>query len=131
MKFLTAYKKANKYLIKMGFDNGEEKWGVTDVKVYNYAKHNFEQGDEAKFEYTTKEGQYFITKIIKEGKPVEPETKKSYNNPIETGEQIKRLSILKASCNAIQTLVGHFDNVDTLGQMITELYDRLYRKVSG
>jgi len=65
MKLLIAYAKGNKNLLKIGFDDGTEKWATTSATVLEYAKTNFKNGDEAKFEMTNKNGQYFVTKIIK------------------------------------------------------------------
>jgi len=38
MKFKVAWQKGSKYLLKIGFDDGTEKWADTTEEVYNFAK---------------------------------------------------------------------------------------------
>jgi hypothetical protein len=65
MKLLVAYQKGSKNLLKIGMDDGAEKWATTTSAVVAYAKKNFKEGEEAKFEMTEKNGQYHVTKILK------------------------------------------------------------------
>jgi len=68
MLYLVAYKNdKGKYLIKLGLDDGKEKWASTSEAVYNYAKANFKAKEEAEFEMTEKDGKYNVTKILKKG----------------------------------------------------------------
>ena len=65
MIFKTAYKKGNKYLVKLvGLENDtDETWATTSVKVYNWAKKNFNDGDEVNAEYSEKNGSFFVSRI--------------------------------------------------------------------
>jgi hypothetical protein len=65
MKFLTAFTKGNKNLLKIALDDGTEKWATTTSAVLEYAKKNFKAKDDVKLEMTDKNGQYNITKISK------------------------------------------------------------------
>jgi hypothetical protein len=67
MKYLVAFKKDGKALIKIGFEDGKEKWAVTSEAVITYAQKNFEKGEEVEFEMTEKNGQYHVAKIMKKG----------------------------------------------------------------
>jgi len=89
MTFLIAYKNdKGKYLIKIGLDNGKEKWATTSEAVYNYAKKNFKSKEEVEYEMTEKNGSYNVTKILKKGQkassvPVKTETK---TEPVKSSE---------------------------------------------
>jgi len=65
MIFKTAYKKGNKYLVKIVGLGTEEKgdWATTSEKVYNWAKKNFKEGDEVNAEYSEKNGSFFVSRI--------------------------------------------------------------------
>jgi hypothetical protein len=180
MKFLVAFTKGNKNLVKIAMDDGTEKWATTTPAVINYAKTNFVQNEEAKFEMTEKNGQYHVTKILKADgsgqSSVPPESKsdpvefkctdcgaklkdgkykKCYTcnqkNPVSTKseektssktysayqkspedkEQIKRLSVLSSSSNAVaNALQGQIGDASTLAEMIIAVYEILYKKVS-
>lgn len=67
MKFLVAYKKGDKTLVKIELDDGEQVWGTTSEAVYNFAKKAFKEGEEVGVEYTEKNGQYFVNRITKKG----------------------------------------------------------------
>lgn len=181
MKFKVAWQKGDKYLIKMGFDDGTEKWADTIEAVYNFAKKNFKpaskkdnyDGEECGFEYTEENGKFNVTRIIKGGKSTKkegttakessPATTKyacsdcgkelkddkykkcfvcnkkspskgggqSYSKSPKDAEQIKRLSVLKSSCEAMVVLQGQVGDVEVLGEHIEILYDRLLAKVNG
>lgn len=66
MIFKHICKKANKYLAKIEVD-GKDKWFTVTQAVYNFATKNFEEGSEVDVQYTTKNGQYFATKIMTAG----------------------------------------------------------------
>ena len=73
MLYLVAYKNdKGKYLIKIGLDDGKEKWATTSEAVYNYAKKNFKAKEEVTYEMTEKDGKYDITKILKKGQTSAP-----------------------------------------------------------
>lgn len=68
MIFIHICKKAEKYLTKIVFTEGAKwKWATTTEAVYNYAKKTFKENDEVDVEYTKKNGQYFVSKIMKPG----------------------------------------------------------------
>jgi hypothetical protein len=67
MKFKLAVFKNKKYLIKMVLDDGQEKWGSTSQAVFNFAKANFKEGDDADFVYKVENNQYLIDRINKPG----------------------------------------------------------------
>ena len=68
MLFKTVFKKGEKILVKIALDNGNEVWATTTQAVYNWAKKNFEDGDEVDVEYTLKNGEYFVKRISAQGK---------------------------------------------------------------
>ena len=65
MKLLVAYAKGNKNLLKIGLDDGTEKWATTTASILEFAKANFQKEEEAKFETTEKHGQITVTRIYK------------------------------------------------------------------
>ena len=72
MKFLVAFEKGGKSLLKLRFDDGTEKWAVTSKAVVDYAKAHFQKDEDAQFEMTEKNGQYTVTKILKIGGATTP-----------------------------------------------------------
>lgn len=87
MRFLVAFKKEGKILVKIDF-GGEigEKWASTSEAVYDYAKSNIKgndknskfPGEEVNVEYTEKDGKYTVSRITKlgqdSGQPSETKT---------------------------------------------------------
>ena len=68
MKFLVAYKDdKGKFLIKIEFVEGKEKWANTSEAVVNYAKANFKANEDVDVDYTEKNGSYTVTRITKKG----------------------------------------------------------------
>lgn len=69
MKFVTSYVKGNKYLLKIDFtgNNPDGEWATTDTKVLNFAKNNFQKGDECNCEFEERNGQKYVTRITKGG----------------------------------------------------------------
>lgn len=139
MKFLFALKKNDKYLLKMVLDDGKEKWAETTEAVVSFAKKNFNKEEVCEFEYKVDAGRYTVSKISKVGgKPSTTNQKAPVNKPADkaqvlptiNGEVTKRLAVLKASTNAIMLLQGQVDSVDTIGDMIVTLYNKLYKIVS-
>jgi len=82
MIYKTIFKKGNKYLAKIVFDDVGEKWASTTQAVFNFAQKNFEDGEEVDVEYTVKNGQYSVSKIKKVGSG----SKKTEPTPEETAE---------------------------------------------
>lgn len=153
MIFKTVFKRDNKHLVKLvGLEPGDDKegtWANTSVKVYNWAKSKYNEGDEVGVEYSKKNGQYFVTRITapdggsKETPPDEPskETPKNTATPPQSSytggykstkdaEAIKRQAILKACCNAVIVLQGHISDPETLGDAVLALYEKFYKKIS-
>jgi len=95
MIFKHVCKKADKYLAKIIFKNGEkEKWATTSEAVYNWAKKNFKEDDEVDVQYTVKNGQYFVSKIMKPGSSgtvIKEETPKEISKPTceDCGKELK------------------------------------------
>jgi len=83
MTFKVVCKRGGKFLAKITFE-GEDKWFTATKAVYNYAQKNFEEGDDVDIEYNTKNGQYFVTKIMKTGSGT-----KSTSTPEEPKEEGK------------------------------------------
>jgi len=65
MKFLVGFTKGNKILLKIRLDDGTEKWMGTTQTVLDYAQKNLKKEEDVKLEKTEKNGQYFVTKIMK------------------------------------------------------------------
>lgn len=173
MRFLVAFKKEDKNLVKIDFggDIGE-KWATTTDAVYNFAKSNIKgsnrdtnfSGEEVTVEYKVNDGKYEVSRITKVAQsettkktkdtPTEPickdcgatlkdakyekcytcnkknPVKKTYGKTPEEIESIKKQAVLKACCHAIQVLTGRIEDAQTLGDMIVELFDKLYAKIS-
>ncbi len=87
MKFKKAFKKGKKYLLKIVLDNGDEKWATTTEKVYTYAKKNFKEDEEVGYDYTEKNGQYTVKKILKDGESSKETETKSEAEPEFTCEE--------------------------------------------
>lgn len=85
MTYLVAYKNdKGKYLIKIGLDDGKEKWATTSEAVYNYAKKNFKAKEEVEYEMTEKDGKYDVTRILKKGQTSAPAETKTASPATET-----------------------------------------------
>lgn len=68
MIFIHICKKADKYLAKIVFKEGEKwKWSTTTEAVYNWAKKNFKEDDVVDVEYEIKNSQYFVSRISAPG----------------------------------------------------------------
>lgn len=67
MLFKTVFKKGDKYLAKIIFDDVGEKWASTTKAVFDFAKKSFKEDEKVDVEYTVKNGQYSVSKIKKPG----------------------------------------------------------------
>ena len=75
MRFLVAYKKGDKFLLKIALEDGKEKWMETIEAVYKFASNNLKghsrdtnyPGDEVEIQYTEENGQYNVTRMTKKG----------------------------------------------------------------
>lgn len=75
MRFLFAFIKDGNNLVKIGMDDGKERWMTTSTAVYGFAKKALKGtdkqtgygGDEVKVEYTQDGGKYNCTRIEKTG----------------------------------------------------------------
>lgn len=210
MKYLIAYKNdKGKFLVKIEFVEGKEKWASTSEAVVNYAKANFKANEDVDVEYTEKNGLYSVSRITKKGatptsvetktetqksgehkcidcgkvlkdgkykkcfecnkinptntkeEPVSTEYKcedcgatlkdgkykKCYpcnkKNPVQkkessgggqrdaVGQSIEKQAMMKASAMAVgNAFVGQIGNVDTLGDMIIKVYEKLLKKLT-
>lgn len=80
MIFKTAYKKGEKYLVKivgLNPDDVKGTWATTTSAVYNWAKKTYEDGDEVDAEYNVKNGEYTVTRITKGGEGSKKTSSKS------------------------------------------------------
>jgi hypothetical protein len=74
MRFLFAFIKDEKNLVKIAMDDGKERWMETSKAVYGFAKKALKgsekggyKGDEVKVTYTEENGKYNCTRIEKIG----------------------------------------------------------------
>jgi len=75
MRFLFAFIKDGNNLVKIGMDDGKERWMATSTAVYGFAKKALKGtdkttgygGDEVNVEYTEENGKYNCTRIEKAG----------------------------------------------------------------
>jgi len=75
MRFLFAFIKDGNNLVKIGMDDGKERWMTTSTAVYGFAKKALKgtdkttgyAGDEVKVTYTEENGKYNATRIEKIG----------------------------------------------------------------
>ena len=75
MRFLFAFIKDGNNLVKIGMDDGKERWMTTSSAVYGFAKKALKGtdkttgygGDEVNVEYTEENGKYNCTRIEKVG----------------------------------------------------------------
>jgi len=147
MIYKFACMKNGKGLVKMVTDEGKEVWAETSKEVVDYAKGNFNSYDEktgfpgetVNFEYTTKNGKYAVTKIMKIGcvetakthepiktttdAPTHTQTKQPYTPYVKNDELIVKQTVLKASVEAVKVLSGIIDKPEVLAQVVLSLYD--------
>jgi hypothetical protein len=85
MKYLVAYKNdKGKFLVKIEFEAGKEKWATTSEAVVNYAKANFKANEDVDVDYTEKNGQYSVSRITRKGSaPAPVETKPEVSSSTE------------------------------------------------
>jgi len=85
MKYLVAYKNdKGKFLVKVEFEAGKEKWATTSEAVVNYAKANLKANEDVDVEYTEKNGSYTVSRITKKGSAPAPVATKSTAPASET-----------------------------------------------
>ena len=92
MKFIKAWKKGKKYLIYIDLEDGSKKpkkWMETTQAVYNYAKNQFEEGDEIGITYAKENGQYNVSRVNKDG-TVKTETTTDEDEGPEEDDDVKR-----------------------------------------
>jgi len=89
MKFLVAFKRGDKNLLKIDFGGDEgEKWCETSAKVVNYAKAQIKEGDEVDLDYVLDDGKYKVNKIMKKGSKTSTSTS-SQNVCSDCGKELK------------------------------------------
>lgn len=149
--FLVAFQKGNKNLVKVRTPDAKEVWATTTEAVYKYAKEHCKKDAEYEMQTTEKNGQLHISLVgnaetlaqaathtsapatsapvsapVAEKKPYEP-----YQKSASTNESIVKQSTMKAAADAVATAMqGQIGDIDTLGDMIIKLYEKLYSKVS-
>ena len=77
MKFLVAYVNKGKFLVKMEFEVGKEKWATTSEEIVNYAKANLKANEDVDVVFSENNGQYSVSSLVKKGStpaPVETKT---------------------------------------------------------
>ena len=102
MKYITAYKKGKKALLKIKLDDGSDKWMETTDAVLNFAKKNFDENDEVNVEYTEKNGKYKASRVTSPGKASKkaPEDSTVKNVCEDCGKELKDDRYTKCySCN--------------------------------
>jgi hypothetical protein len=98
MKFLVGYKNdKGKFLVKLEFEAGKEKWATTSEAVVNYAKANFKANEDVDVEYTEKNGQYNVSRITKKGSAPAPV---ATTKPTPVTETVKTTEYKCTDCGA-------------------------------
>jgi len=135
MKFDFAFIKNGNHLIKAEMKASEGlRWATTSEQVYNYAKANLKKGEEVDITFTEKDGKYHIDRITKlatsnvEKKVESTVSERSHN--ISTQDLIVRQSVMSSACKAISVMTGQINDVETLGNMIEALYNKLHKIVN-
>lgn len=97
MRFKTVFHKGEKYLIKIELEENKEVWATTTEAVYNFANKNFKPsvkggfpGEECDCEYTEKNNQYHVTRILKLGAETSANTDEPKPTPVENREDDKK-----------------------------------------
>ena len=88
MRFLFAFIKDGNNLVKIGMDDGMERWMTCTKEVYGFAKKALKGtdkttgygGDEVKVEYTQEGGKYNCTRIEKISAEPSPQMPTGYDN---------------------------------------------------
>jgi len=118
MIFKHVCTKGNKYLARIEYDDKGDKWATTTKAVHDWAKKNFNEGDEVDVEYNIKNGQYFVTRISAPGqsskKSTTPEGEKSKGKYTceDCGKELKDGKYEKCyTCNKKNP--SKFKNTDT------------------
>jgi len=135
MKILAVSKKGNMFKIDV---NGTPTWFFLSDAVQKFAEStNIGKDSDVTYEATKDPagGAETIVKITKaEGSP--DATNSGYSKPyknsdssLSTGEQIKRLSVCRATAQAIVALSGQVDQNSIISTM-DSIYDALMKKVN-
>ena len=115
-------------MLKIGEDEKTAKWYFLTDAVRDYVSKNIKRGDNVDIRYDTNDGKYTITYISKNGGATQPKTTAKSSKSKEERDEITKMSVLRAVCSAIVTLQGQVD-INTLGDVIEELYDRFLQKI--
>ena len=118
----------NGAMLKIGEDEKTAKWYFLTDAVRDYVSKNIKRGDNVDIRYDTNDGKYTITYISKNGGATQPKTTTKSSKSKEERDEITKMSVLRAVCSAIVTLQGQVD-INTLGDVIEELYDRFLQKI--
>jgi len=142
MEILAVSKKGDMFKL----DNaGTPTWYFISSAVQSFTKNaGIGVGEDINIETTkdSKGGADTIVKVTRNsentgstqqytGTTEKPQAKKPYySTTTDKDEQIKRLSVSRATAQAVCALTGQI-NEDTLLEVIDRVYDTLYKKVSG
>jgi len=120
----------DKQFYKVSEDPASKEWyGATDA-VKRYIGNNVNVGDEVEIKFEEQNGKRILTHILV--------TKKSerinnieYQRPKtpEEREEIKKLSVLSSTCEAIRSMAGQFQTIQDLETTVLKLYNTLISKL--
>lgn len=154
-KFLTVAKNPTLNMVKVEIEEGKPVWVVVEKNVLDFAKKNFNEGDEVEFEYYTDKSKKvhvkgYIKKVGGTDTPAPKETtsrptetpapqsnpvktnapeKKTWGKTPEEQDSIKRQAIGHMVSRTLISLQGHVDP-NNVHEIATELY-KTYQELVG
>ena len=116
--------------IKIGNTFSDAEWYNTE-KVKNFIQ-NINKGDEVEIRSSKNSAGKNVLEYISKSSRNSTTTASTPTNTqsMSKDEEIKRMSVLKATAEAIQVMTGQISDINTLSDMIEQLYDRLYKKIN-
>jgi len=115
--------------IKIGNTFSDAEWYNTE-KVKNFIQ-NINKGDEVEIRSSKNSaGKNVLEYISKSSRNSTTASTSTNTQSMSKDEEIKRMSVLRAVAEAIQVMTGQISDINTLAQMIEQLYDRLYKKIN-
>ena len=119
--------------------DGKEVWATCSQAVKEFAKMNFQEGDDVEFEFKVNDGKYEISSnITKVGGNPKTETKKTsyskatyskYDKGQDVNTSIKRQAIAHATSRTMIGLQGHI-NPENVCKILREVYTT-YQEMVG
>jgi hypothetical protein len=139
MKITRISKTGNMLEIEM--ETGQKpKWFFLSPKVAAFSK-NFAAGDEVEFSHEEQNGEDTITFIKKVGasptnapvgaQPVRTFSKNNYGDDAERQDSIRKQSMMKAAADAVSRAMQGQVDINTLGDQICSLYDKILAKITN